>query len=478
MLHTARVKAFLGRLPDAAAEGDVPADPALAALIDHTAAMYAQAITDSTRAAYARRWTLFEEWCATQELASLPAAPEAVMLYLTTTVGTKAYSLPTIRGWVAAINRVHIEAGLPAPGMDPGVTLLMRGLSRSQRPRPPHPSMSALKIAEVRTVCELLDRHARRPIDLRDRAVLALHRVGLGDGEIARLRLQDVEIGSARALVTVRATERTPPREVILRHGPKTGPDPLEALTQFVELRGTEPGHLFVSSAAHRHQLPPAPKGIYSIRHSRSGALSSHPESPELDEVIDVLGRDDSEVLRDKALILLGFAGAFRRVDLVRLRWSDITLKSNGLLVLVRHSKTDQAGRGRSVGIPRGQSEVTCPVRAVLAWRGRCEQRFGADRLSDLPCFVRVGRSGRLGTDPLTPEALAYLVRRRAEQAGLEGRWGGRSLRAGFISTAADLDIPLHKIARQSGHATLDSLIRYIRADDPFRANPADRLGL
>ena len=70
------------------------------------------------------------------------------------------------------------------------------------------------------------------------------------------------------------------------------------------------------------------------------------------------------------------------------------------------------------------------------------------------------------------------IVRHRATEAGLAGHWGGRSLRAGFISTAADLDIPLETIARQSRHATLDSLVRYIRTDDPFRRNPVARMGL
>ena len=78
----------------------------------------------------------------------------------------------------------------------------------------------------------------------------------------------------------------------------------------------------------------------------------------------------------------------------------------------------------------------------------------------------------------MTPEGLTRLVRRRAEAADLDGHWGGRSLRAGFISTAADLDIPLESIARQSRHATLDTLVRYIRREDPFRRNPAARIGL
>ena len=91
---------------------------------------------------------------------------------------------------------------------------------------------------------------------------------------------------------------------------------------------------------------------------------------------------------------------------------------------------------------------------------------------------MHVGRSGRITETPLTPEALTYLVIRRAKSAGLEGHWGGRSLRAGFISTAADLDIPLEAIATQSRHATSNTLMRYIRRDDPFRRNPAAKVGL
>ena len=70
------------------------------------------------------------------------------------------------------------------------------------------------------------------------------------------------------------------------------------------------------------------------------------------------------------------------------------------------------------------------------------------------------------------------MVRRRAEDAGLEGRWGGRSLRAGFISTAADLEIPLERVAAQSRHMTLDSLARYIRRLDPFTGSAAGKVGL
>ena len=70
------------------------------------------------------------------------------------------------------------------------------------------------------------------------------------------------------------------------------------------------------------------------------------------------------------------------------------------------------------------------------------------------------------------------VVRRRMESAGVQGRWGGWSLRAGLISTAADLDLPLELIAQQSRHASLDALVRYIRHEDLFRRNAVDRVGL
>ncbi len=184
-------------------------------------------------------------------------------------------------------------------------------------------------------------------------------------------------------------------------------------------------------------------------------------------------------VLRDRTLLLLGFAGAFRRGELTRLVWDDVREVDEGLVVRLRRSKTDLAGRGRDVGIPWGRSLLTCPVRAVLTWRQRMADQLGDAFAGETRCFPRVGKAGRITTEePLTEEGLTMVVKRRMTAAGLDGRWGGRSLRAGFISSAADLDLPLELIGAQSRHASLDSLIRYIRAEDPFRRNAADRVGL
>jgi site-specific recombinase XerC len=75
--------------------------------------------------------------------------------------------------------------------------------------------------------------------------------------------------------------------------------------------------------------------------------------------------------VRDRALLLVGFAGAFRRSELVSIDFGDVRIVANGLEVVLRRSKTDQEGEGRLIGIPNGSNPVTCPVRAIQAWLER-----------------------------------------------------------------------------------------------------------
>lgn len=444
--------------------------------MERTAAVFARSIADDTRTAYARRWTLFERWCTDHALDPLPAAAETVMLYLADTAREGA-ALSTLRGWMAALNRVHIEAGLPPPGADPAMTMFLRGLSRTTKPVQSM-NVDALRIAGLREVCRTLDAVGVIPAEVRDRAILVLHRMHLSDGAVARLRWTDLRITGERVTVHVRSPRQgVPGRTVLLRRRKDASQCPVEALTRWRDLAGEDSDSVFTSvdRLGHGGQEPLSAKAVFSVRKSR---LRSMGAASGLDGVIGDLGAESSEALRDRALLLVGFAGAFRRVDLTRLYWRDVTEALGGLVVHLVTSKTDVDGRGRDVGIPTGQSDLTCPVQALRAWRQRCQNQHGAGPIDDLPVFVPVGRSGRLGSTPMSPEALTRLVRRRVEQAGLDGRWGGRSLRAGFISTAADLDIPLELIARQSRHATLDTLMLYIRSDDPFRRNSASRVGL
>lgn len=454
----------------------------LDALIAKTAALYAAGVRESTRKTYARRWHLFTLWCARSDLTPLPASAETVMLYLTDAIeDTEGLALSTLRGWVAAINRIHVEAGLAPPGDDPAMTMFLRTLHRVMGPQPSAEQISALRISDLRTVCRALDAISADPIEVRDRALLALHRVGVGDGEMARLCWSDISIMAGHAdLLLVSPRSDRPDRRVRLKASRNKTQCPLEALNQWRSLAGTSIPWVFTLTD---HNATRTDKGwdsraIRRIRIARLASLGPPGRNATADEAIALLGGRPSVVLRDKALLLLGFAGAFRRPDLVSFTWSDLTFTEAGLVARLHRSKTDLEGHGIDVGIPRGKSDLTCPVTALQSWRDRVALQIGGANLPRSHCFPAVGRAGRVGTTPISPEALTRIVQRRIAAIGAQGRWGGRSLRAGFISTAADLDIPLEAIAKQSRHATLDSLVLYIRTDDPFRRNPAANVGL
>jgi site-specific recombinase XerD len=135
--------------------------------------------------------------------------------------------------------------------------------------------------------------------------------------------------------------------------------------------------------------------------------------------------------VRDRALILLGFAGAMRRSELVSLDVSDLAQADEGLVVTIRKSKTDQVQAGRQVGIPFGESVKTCPVRAVNAW-------LKASGIEEGPLFRPVNRHGQVLENRLSDRAVAELVKRSLQAAGRSARgYSGHSLRAGLVTQAA-----------------------------------------
>ena len=117
--------------------------------------------------------------------------------------------------------------------------------------------------------------------------------------------------------------------------------------------------------------------------------------------------------MRDRALILLGFAGAFRRSELVGLDIQDCAFGKDGLTVTLRKSKTDQDGQGRKVGIPYGSNPDTCPVRTIQAWIEHAGISAG-------PLFRSINRHGRLQEGSLAPIDVARVVKKLAVRAGLD----------------------------------------------------------
>jgi integrase len=169
---------------------------------------------------------------------------------------------------------------------------------------------------------------------------------------------------------------------------------------------------------------------------------------------------------------LLGFAGAFRRSELVGLDAEDCAFGKDGLTVTLRRSKTDQESQGRKIGIPYGSNPDTCPVRTLQTWIEVASVARGA-------LFSPVSRHGHAQPGRLSPVDVARVVKKLAKRAGLDAAlYAGHSLRAGHATSAAIAGASERSIMQQTGHRSVQMVRRYIRRGSLFRENSAEKLGL
>lgn len=188
----------------------------------------------------------------------------------------------------------------------------------------------------------------------------------------------------------------------------------------------------------------------------------------ELIQVLDATG-DKPKDLRDRALLLAGFAAALRRSELVGLNVEDLEHVRQGLILHLRYSKTDQEGEGQKIGLPYARGRW-CAVAALEAW-------LAISGISEGPIFRPVDRRGRIHDGRLFGEAVGEIVRKRVSAAGLDpSGYSGHSLRAGLATSAAQLGVPIGKIRAQTRHASDAMLARYIRDGELFTANAAGAL--
>lgn len=172
--------------------------------------------------------------------------------------------------------------------------------------------------------------------------------------------------------------------------------------------------------------------------------------------------------IRDRALILLGFAAALRRSELVALDVHDLQFVNEGLIVHLRRSKTDQDGEGRKIAVPYGRTSA-CPVKAVRHWLDHAPITDGA-------IFRSVSKGGDVG-DRLTGQSVASILKSYAKAAGLQAAdISGHSLRSGLVTSAAQIGVATHKIQQQTGHRSMEMLNRYIRDANLFENNAAGLL--
>jgi integrase len=175
---------------------------------------------------------------------------------------------------------------------------------------------------------------------------------------------------------------------------------------------------------------------------------------------------------RDRALLLIGFAGAFRRSELVALKIEDVTFVDNGLEIWLRRSKTDQDAKGQKKGIPFGSDPATCPVRALRAWLAESHLKMGS-------IFRPIDKYGNVRMGTLSDRSVARIVKQRAAEIGLPSElMSGHSLRSGLATAAAQANKSANDIMRQTGHKSLNMVQKYIREATLFNNNAASGIGL
>jgi integrase len=176
--------------------------------------------------------------------------------------------------------------------------------------------------------------------------------------------------------------------------------------------------------------------------------------------------------IRDRAILLVGIAGGFRRSELVSIDIEHLTFTDDGIIIRLLRSKTDQDGAGVDVGIPYGSKTDTCPARSLKTW-------ITAASIDSGPLFRGVDRHGNLLQARLSDRGIARAVKRCCELIGLDPeKFAGHSLRSGLATNAAYNGAPAYAIAQQGRWASLEMVNRYIRRGGLFRDNAAEYIGL
>jgi len=212
-------------------------------------------------------------------------------------------------------------------------------------------------------------------------------------------------------------------------------------------------------SPAKDHLVKRTMQGIRRMLGVKQRRVTALMKDDLLEMVVHVERKAPIRAARDKALLLLGFAGAFRRSELVALTVADITNYDNGVEIAIRRSKTDQEGVGRTVFIPHASGK-RCPVKALKDW-------LIASGISSGPLFLRISRYDRIvGSTALTPQTVALVIKCYIkEMRGPEAarNVAGHSLRAGYCTEAAVAGLQPYQIRQQTGHKSDLILAGYIR---------------
>ena len=182
----------------------------------------------------------------------------------------------------------------------------------------------------------------------------------------------------------------------------------------------------------------------------------------ELKEIINAVDKEKNEInkLRNRALILIGFAGGFRRSELVVIHNEDLDFVLEGVKIFVKKSKTDQSGEGMTKGIPYFSNSEYCPVVSLKKWIEKSEIKYG--KIFDI-----------------SDKSVALIIKKYTALAGLDSnKYSGHSLRSGFATSTAELGAEERSIMAMTGHKTTQMVRRYIKEANLFKNNALNKIKL
>jgi len=220
---------------------------------------------------------------------------------------------------------------------------------------------------------------------------------------------------------------------------------------------------------AHQHAGHEPPTNAEAVKATLRGirrtlGIARRRKAPATASMAKAMARSvpDSLVgIRDRAILLLGFAGAFRRSELVALDVTDIQPADCGLRVTIRRSKVDQEGEGAIIAIAPGSTD--CPTRALVAW-------LAAAGIVEGPVFRSINKAGKVSLARLCDRSVANIVKQYAERVGLDPKmFSGHSLRSGFLTSAAANGASIFKMMDVSRHKSADTLRGYVQDAELFK---------
>ncbi len=186
----------------------------------------------------------------------------------------------------------------------------------------------------------------------------------------------------------------------------------------------------------------------------------------EIEKMVSLMDSTKLTDVRDKAILLLGFMGAFRRSEIAELDVEDLRFFSQGMVVTITHSKTDQTSAGQQVGIPYIEDTNLCAVTAVRNWLRRADLHSGA-------LFRRILKSGQPGSGHISDKSINLIIKKYVSLIGLDPElYGAHSLRHGFATSAALSGLEERIIMKQTRHRSVEMVRRYINEGDLFVNNP------